>query len=254
MALHYIDLNCDLGEYTNSDEERKERAIMPAITSANIACGGHTGDQRSMRRTITRALEHSVAIGAHPSFVDRINFGRVEMDVPDKKLQDIVHRQISELIEHATGLGGRVSHVKAHGALYNLAARNIDTALTFCEVVARIDSDLLIYGLANSQWVAAAKQLELRIAEEVFSDRRYLTPDSLVPRTMENALITSVDDSVRQILGMIHERVVECIDGLRYPINADTICVHGDGDHALEFANHLRVTLAEEGLEVCHPV
>ena len=186
--------------------------------------------------------------------MDRINFGRVEMDVPDKELQDIIRRQISELMEHATGLGGHVSHVKAHGALYNLAARNFDTALTFCEAVARIDTNLLIYGLANSQWVVAAKQLELRIAEEVFSDRRYLTPDSLVPRAMENALITSVDDSVRQILGMIHERVVECVDGLRYPINADTICVHGDGEHALEFVNRLRATLTEEGLEVCHPV
>jgi UPF0271 protein len=235
-----IDLNCDLGEGAGHDA-----GLMPLITSANIACGAHAGDAATMRATVALAQQHGVAIGAHPGFADRENFGRRELALPPTEVRALVASQIEAL----RALGG-VRHVKAHGALYNLAARDAALADAIAAAVRAADASLIFFVLPNSELARAGRAYGLRIANEVFADRTYQRDGSLTPRARPDALIHDEAVAVAQVLRMIREGVVRATDGTDVPIAADTVCLHGDGPHPVEFARRLRAELGAAGIEV----
>jgi len=235
-----IDLNCDLGEGAGHDAE-----LMPLITSANIACGGHAGDVATMREAMALARRHGVGVGAHPGFADRENFGRREIVLPAAELQQLVSRQICAL-----ALFGSVRHVKPHGALYNLAARDAAVAKTVATAVRAADASLILFALAGSELVRAGRAAGLRVAEEVFADRTYQHDGSLTPRSQADALITDEAVAAAQVLRMVREGVVRAADGTDVAIKADTVCVHGDGPQAVAFAKRLRAELTKAGMEL----
>lgn len=235
-----IDLNCDLGEGAGWDAE-----LMPLITSANIACGAHAGDAATMRSTVELARRFGVAIGAHPGFADPANFGRRELDLPAREIRTLVERQILALREMAP-----LAHVKAHGALYNLAARNASVADALVDSVWSIDPGLSLFVLPNSALARAAGARGLRIVNEVFADRTYRSNGALTPRSEPGAIIHDEAAAVAQVLRMVRDGVVRATDGTDVPIVADTVCLHGDGPHPLEFATRLRAELAAAGIAV----
>lgn len=235
-----IDLNCDLGEGAGHDAE-----LMPLITSANIACGAHAGDAATMRATVALAQKHGVAVGAHPGFADRENFGRRELALPPSEVRALVTAQIEAL-----RVLGPLRHVKAHGALYNLAARDTATADAIAEAVRAIDPALILFILSDSALALAARARGLRIANEVFADRTYQRDGSLTPRSQPNALIHDEATAVAQVLRMVREGVVRATDGTDVPITADTVCLHGDGPDPVAFARRLRAELGAADIEV----
>ena len=235
-----LDLNCDVGEAMGSDA-----AIMPWITSANIACGAHAGDEGTMRETMALAREFGVSVGAHPGFADRANFGRREISLSAAEIERLVREQVEALRAM-----GEVRHVKPHGALYNIAAREKKTAEAIARAVRASDERLVLYGLAGSELVHAGRACGLRVAEEVFADRRYRSDGSLVPRSEPNAVIDDAREAVAQVLAMVHDGEVRAVDGTRVKLVADSICVHGDGAHAVAFARRIREELAGAGVRV----
>lgn len=237
-----IDLNCDMGEGFETDEE-----IMPFISSANIACGAHAGDEATIRKTIALAIKHNVAIGAHPSYPDRKGFGRKEMKLPLEEISELVIEQISLVKFIAEDMGATLHHVKPHGALYNAAAKDLILAQTIAKAIQFVDKKLLVYGLPNSWSEKAALDCGLTFYKEFFSDRTYTDDGSLTPRTEKNALINSVDAALNQVLQLITDGNIKSVSGKIIPLTADTICIHGDGLHAVEFAKTIR-----EGLEKNH--
>jgi UPF0271 protein len=243
-----VDLNCDLGEGGTHDA-----ALMPLITSANIACGGHAGDETTMRGTIQLALQDGVAIGAHPGLADRKNFGRVEQPLTSAEARALVLEQTERLQRLAEELGGLVTHVKPHGALYNMAARDATLAKAVAEAVYEADSRLTLVGLAGSRLVEAGLACGLRILQEVFADRTYQADGSLTPRSRPDALITDGALVVAQVLRMVREGRVRASDGSEVKIKADTICLHGDGPNSVFFARELRRVLESAGVEIRRP-
>jgi len=233
-----IDLNCDLGEGAGHDAE-----LMPLITSANIACGGHAGDVTTMRETMALARRHGVGIGAHPGFADRENFGRQEIACSADEVRELVARQVGALREL-----GPVRHVKPHGALYNLAARDCGVAEAIVDAVQAIDTKLILFALAGSELARAGRTRGLRVAEEVFADRSYRRDGSLAPRSEPGALIEDEGAAVAQVLRMAREGVVRTTDGGDVWIVADTVCLHGDGAHAVAFARRLNHELRRAGI------
>lgn len=240
-----IDLNCDLGEGCGSDAE-----LMQYITSANIACGFHAGDADTMKRTVDLALQNGVNIGAHPGYRDRENFGRTSMNLSSKEIYEIVTEQIAALSEIATSAGAKLSHVKPHGALYNQAAVDADIAATIAKAVFDTDPHLRLFGLSGSLSIGEADKLGLRTANEVFADRTYQTDGTLTPRTLPNALIEDAEQATTQALDMIKYGRVRSLDAIMIAIKADTICLHGDGVNAVEFARSLRENLRASEIEV----
>ncbi|MBI4627055.1 MAG: LamB/YcsF family protein [Verrucomicrobia bacterium] len=240
-----VDLNCDLGEGAGHDAD-----LMPLITSANIACGAHAGDAATMRETIALAQKHGVAIGAHPGFSDREHFGRRELAIAPMNVAELVLNQIQTLQVTVMEFGARMTHVKLHGALYNMAARDADLADSITKAIWVTDFDPLIYVPWGSELAKAAQRNGLRIANEVFADRTYQRDGSLTPRSRPDALITDEDAAVAQVLRMVREGVVRATDGTDVPIAADTVCLHGDGPHAVAFAHRLRKELATAGVAV----
>jgi UPF0271 protein len=238
--MPFIDLNCDLGEGAGNDA-----GLMPLITSANIACGGHAGDEATMRATVALAQKHGVAIGAHPGFSDRENFGRRELVLSAEEIWAMVMIQIMALRAIAP-----LRHVKPHGALYNLAARDATVAGVVADAVLAVDKELVLFALAGSELVNAGRARGLRVAEEVFADRTYEADGSLTPRSRREALIQDQDTVVAQVLRMIREGKVRATDGVDVPIKADTICIHGDGPNAVAFAQRLNVELRKAGIEI----
>ncbi len=226
-----LDINCDLGEGAGND-----KAIMPYISSANIACGFHAGDPLLMAETVRLALAHNVAIGAHPGFPDREGFGRQEMAVPPAELRQQVLYQVGALAAITRAEGGQLHHVKPHGALYNMAARDAPMAETIAKAVADLNPDLVLVGLAGSELVKAGRTLGLRVAHEVFADRTYQRNGLLTPRSQPDALIDNDEAALAQIYEMVVNRRVMSIDGGTVPLQTDTLCLHGDGPHALTFA------------------
>jgi len=245
MMAAVIDLNCDLGECAGDDA-----ALLPLITSANIACGAHAGDAASMRATVRAARQHGVAIGAHPGFADREFFGRRELTLPPVEIYAQVYAQVAELREIALTEGAKLTHVKPHGALYNLAARDVDVAEAVVAAVARVDSGLWLYGLAGSQLLAAGRSHGLRVAAEVFADRTYQADGSLTPRDRSGAVIADMDDAVAQVLRLLREGRVRAVTGEDVVITADTVCLHGDGAGAAVFARGLRAGLLGAGVQL----
>ena len=234
-----VDLNCDLGEGAGHDAE-----LMPLVTSANIACGAHAGDAATMRATVELALSHGVAIGAHPGFADRENFGRRELAVSPQEVRALVAEQVEALRGMAA-----VRHVKPHGALYNLAARDAGIAEAVADAVAACDAGLVLFGLAGSALIRAGEARGLRVASEVFADRTYQADGSLTSRARPDAWIADEAVAVAQVRRMVREGRVRATDGTDVAIRADTICLHGDGAHAVAFAHRLTRELRAAGME-----
>lgn len=240
-----IDLNCDLGEGAGSDEQ-----ILPLVTSANIACGLHAGNPALMRKTVEAALKAGVAIGAHPGFDDRSNFGRHDMHITPDEAYDLVLYQIGALAGFVTAAGARLAHVKPHGALYNMACVNAMLAEGIARAVKTFDSKLILFGLPESELVKAGEKAGIPVASEAFADRTYRSDGSLTPRSEPNALIDDVERAAAQALRIVTEGQVRATDGTDIALHADTICLHGDGPHALELAREIRERLGAAGVSL----
>lgn len=241
----HVDLNADLGEGAPDDAE-----LLALVSSANIACGWHAGDARLMQATVTAALARGVAIGAHPSYPDREHFGRREMQLPPADVQADLVYQIGALQALVRAQGGRLHHVKPHGALYNQAARDPALADAIAAAVRAVDPGLALYGLAGSELLRAARRAGLRAVAEVFADRGYRADGSLVPRSQPGAFIEDTDTAVARTLRMVREGVVVAVTGETVPLQAQTICLHGDGPHALAFARAIHAALASAGVQI----
>lgn len=243
-----IDLNSDLGEGAGHDHE-----ILDLVSSANIACGFHAGDPASIFATIQAALERGVALGAHPSFPDRENFGRTEMTLPLPEVYASVAYQIGALDGLAWAAGGRMNHVKAHGALYNMAARDRALASVIANAVFTLFPKRILFAPAGSQLDFAATELGLQTASEVFADRNYLADGSLVPRSRSDAFVHDPFEAAERIIRMLVEGKVRAVDGTDVAITASTVCVHGDNPQAVAFVRKLRERLEQEEVMIAAP-
>lgn len=239
----HTDINCDMGEGMGNDE-----AIMPFITSANIACGYHAGDEETARTTMLLAKKHGVNIGAHPSFFDRENFGRTEMKTTPSEVYQLVTDQLFLFKKIAVAAGCVLHHLKPHGALYNMAAKDASLAKAIAQAVKDFDAKLILFGLSGSVSVSEAKALGLKTWNEVFADRTYQDNGSLTPRSQANALIEDEEQSIQQVLRMVREKTVRTVSGKTIPIAAETICIHGDGKNAVAFAKKIYHTLTQQNL------
>ena len=244
-----LDFNCDLGEGCGDDA-----AIIPLLSSANIACGYHAGDAESMRDTVALCLRHGVAIGAHPSLPDREGFGRRELPVTPDSAYEMILQQIDALAAIAAAQGARLRHLKPHGALYNMAARDRALADAIAAATRDFDRDLCLVGLSGSALTAAGEAAGLKVAHEAFAERRYEADGSLTPRSHPDAVIVTLEESLQQVRGLLREGAVIARTGERVPLRMDTLCLHGDRPDAAEFAHALRDVLQAEGVRIRAPV
>jgi UPF0271 protein len=251
-----IDLNCDMGESTHLWQYHinKDRRLLPFLSSVNLACGFHAGDAHTMHELVAAAITAGVAIGAHPGFDDRENFGRTNMPLSPEKVYDIVLYQIGALDAFLKVRHSRLHHVKPHGALYNMAAKDEVLASAICKAVYDYDKRLVLYGLSGSQLIAAAHATGLATCSEVFADRRYQDDGQLTPRTASNALIQDTQQALAQVLQMVTRRTVTSVNGKEVPIVAETVCIHGDGEHAVEFAEAIHALLQTNQITIQHPL
>lgn len=249
---HKVDLNCDMGESFGTYTLGNDKVILDYISSANIACGFHAGDPATMRETVKLALEKNVGIGAHPGLQDLAGFGRRHMAVTPQEVYDLVIYQIGALYGFVQAEGGRLQHVKAHGGLYNMAVTDAKLSEAIAEAVYKIDPELVLFGLSGSEIIKAGDKIGLRTANEVFSDRTYQPDGTLTPRSQGNALITDQDAAIAQVIRMVKENKVTTTEGTDTFLKADTICIHGDGKTAKEFAMHISSSLKEAGIDIHH--
>ncbi|MCM3088450.1 LamB/YcsF family protein [Bhargavaea ginsengi] len=245
-----VDLNCDMGESFGAYTMGNDEDILELITSANIACGFHAGDPSVMKRTVRMALEKGVGIGAHPGTPDLAGFGRRAIAISSDEAYDLTMYQIGALDAFVRAEGGRMQHVKPHGALYNMAAQDAALAESIAEAVYAVNPELILFGLSGSELVRAGDKIGLRTASEVFSDRTYQPDGSLTNRREANALITDPEIAGAQVVRMVKEGKVRTVDETDFTLRADTVCIHGDGVTALEFARRLKDLLPEEGVTV----
>lgn len=236
--MSYIDLNCDMGEIPGDAGMDLDSSLMPYISSCNIACGFHAGDEQHMFHTVSQAKTNRVAIGAHPGFADRAGFGRVELSVTPDQVYQLMIYQIGALEGVVRAVKGRLNHVKTHGALYNMACRDRKLADAITKAIFDFDPNLYLIGLANSEMQLAAKARGLRFVREGFADRRYLENGMLVPRNKENALITDPEEMIAQAIRMIQQDQI------------DTLCVHGDGPDALLFLKTLHTAFKDHQISI----
>ena len=229
-----------MGEGIGNDE-----AIMLFISSANIACGFHAGDDVTMNKTVLLAKKHGVAVGAHPSFFDRENFGRTEIELSLKEIYELVQKQIKLIKSIAAKHDVSLRHVKPHGALYNMSAKEVTIAHAIALAVKDYDPNLIVVGLSGSHSVKEAIQLGLKTKSEVFADRTYQDDGSLTSRSQPNALIDDVAQAVEQVLQMVYKKEVTAVSGKKIRVEAETICIHGDGQHAVEFAKAINKSLTQ---------
>lgn len=239
-----IDINCDVGEGVGNEAE-----LMPYISSCNIACGAHAGSVKIIDEVISLAKKHKVKIGAHPSFPDRENFGRVVLDIPKKELQYSIENQINLLKERAALQGEKLHHIKPHGALYNLIAKDSEMAKLVIKAIQNTCPELFLYVPYNSVIATEALKSNLQILYETFADRNYNEDLTLVSRSKENALITNKEAVFTHIKRMIVNKEVATIAGIK-KIVADTICVHGDTKNAVELVKYIFTTLSKNNIKV----
>lgn len=245
-----IDLNCDMGESYGAWKMGNDAELMNYVSSVNIACGFHAGDATTIRKTIEMAVEKGVAIGAHPSFPDLQGFGRREMSLSPSEIFDLVLYQVSALKGICEATGSRLHHVKPHGALYNRAAKDKALAKAIAESVKSLDGQLILYGLSGSCLISEAEAVGLRTASEVFADRTYQKDGSLTPRTEPDALIGITEIAARQVQKMVLDQTVIATCGAEISLKAETICIHGDGENAIEFAKEICRCLKNNHIEV----
>ncbi|EJR64042.1 hypothetical protein IIO_01941 [Bacillus cereus VD115] len=249
-----IDLNCDLGESFGAYKMGNDDEILPFVSSINVACGFHAGDPIVMRQTVEKALKHNVAIGAHPGFPDLIGFGRRNMNVSASEVYDYVLYQIGALDGFVKAAGAKMHHVKPHGALYNMAATEPAIADAIVKAISHMDPNLLLYGLANSEaFIQAAEKYNVTFMQEVFADRTYKQDGTLTSRTEKNALITDEGEAIKQVLQMVKEGYVKAVNGEKVTVQAQTICLHGDGEKAVQFAERIYRTFELNGVSICAP-
>ena len=228
----------------------KDRLLLSYVSSINLACGYHAGDERTMHELAAAAITAGVAIGAHPGFADRDNFGRTNMSLPPEAIYDLVIYQLGALDAFLKVMHTRLHHVKPHGALYNMAAKDKGMAEAICKAVRDYDPQLILYGLSGSKLIEAANATGLTTYSEVFADRTYQDDGHLTPRTHEQALIEDTQQSLQQVLQMVTQRTVTSVSGKEVPIVADTVCVHGDGARAVDVAREIKEELYRNGIEV----
>jgi UPF0271 protein len=245
-----VDLNCDMGESFGQYTLGNDKEMMTYISSANIACGFHAGDPNIMDQTVKLALEHNVSIGAHPGFLDLHGFGRRKIQITPEEAYQLIIYQVGALQGFVQANGGKLHHVKPHGALYNMAAVDRELAEAIALAVFRINPDIVLYGLSNSELTKAGEAIGLKVAHEVFADRTYQKDGTLTPRNQPNALITNDEDAIRQVVKMVKEHKVKTVDNQEIEIKADTICLHGDGRFALPFAKRIHEIFKKEGIEI----
>jgi 5-oxoprolinase (ATP-hydrolysing) subunit A len=245
-----IDLNCDMGERFGSEITGNDEAIMPFISSANIACGFHGGDPVTIEKTIKLAIRHGVNIGAHPGYADKEGFGRKQIQISHEELRASILYQVGALKSMTEVLGGRLTHVKPHGAMYNSAAVDFEMASVIAETIKEIDRRLILFCLSGSEMISAAKKIGLPYASEVFADRAYNNEGTLVPRSHSGAVIHDTEEMIARALQMIHNRRVKTISGEVIPLEVDTICIHGDNSSAADFVKSLTFKLKSEGIEM----
>jgi 5-oxoprolinase (ATP-hydrolysing) subunit A len=249
-----IDINCDLGESFGEYKIGNDEAIMPYITSANIACGFHAGDPLTICTTIILAIKHNVGIGAHPGYPDLEGFGRRPMKLSDEELRASILYQVGSVKSISETLGGNLRHVKPHGALYNMASADYGTALVIASAVKEISSSLILYGMAGSEMIRAATDVGLNYAPEFFADRSYTDDGTLVPRNIGGSVIHDTNQVIKRVIKLIKENSVVTISGKTIADHADTICIHGDNKMAPEFVREITNALIANGITYKSPL
>lgn len=250
VRMKRVDLNCDMGEVAEDVTGGAQEELLRFVTSANIACGGHAGDARTMQATIEQCLRRGVAIGAHPGYEDLANFGRIELKLSRDEVAASVHRQVLALAEFADRYGTRIGHVKPHGALYTQAARERELARGIAEGVARWRKNVVMVGLAGSAMLEEFRASGFSIAAEAFADRRYEANGSLRSRKFENALLQDPEEAAAQAVQIVEQARVIAVDGSAVPLDAQTLCIHGDSPGALEIAKAVNRALRGAGVEL----
>jgi len=249
-----IDLNCDMGELPKAIADGTQEALMPSFTSINVACGGHAGDAQTMKTTIEQALRWKLAIGAHPGYPDRANFGRLEMNLSAQAISDSIYQQVRTLAEIAAHCGVQLTHVKPHGALYNQAVHNRQLAQAIADGVTRWRRDVALVGLAGSPMLNVFRDAGFSVAAEAFADRRYESDGTLRSRKHEDALIHDPAKASRQALSIAQQGTVTACDGSQVTVTAQTICIHGDTPGAPQIAAAVAKTLRDAGLTLTPPL
>jgi 5-oxoprolinase (ATP-hydrolysing) subunit A len=245
-----IDLNCDMGELPEAIADGTQEALLRSITSANVACGGHAGDERTMRTTIEQAMRAGVAVGAHPGYPDRENFGRLELKMSPDTVANSVYEQVHALAEVAAKCGAKLVHVKPHGALYNQAVKNRELAEAIAKGVAKFSKNLVLMGLAESPMLDVFREASFAVAAEAFADRRYEPDGTLRSRKFDDALIRNPEEAAWQALGIAERGVVIASDGTEVKLTAQTICIHGDTPGAPQIAAAVAQTLRQNGVSL----
>jgi len=248
-----IDLNCDMGEAFGNYTMPNDVELMDYISSTNIACGFHAGDPAVMQHTVAMAIKKGVAIGAHPGLPDLQGFGRREMKISAQEAYQLTLYQIGALSAFVKVAGGKLNHVKAHGALYNMAAKDAELAKAIVQAVYDFDPKLILYALSGSKMIAEAQNKGIATASEVFADRSYQDDGSLTPRTEAGALITDENAALNQVVAFALKQEVRSVSGKIVAVDAETICVHGDGVHAVTFAKRIAEKLKSERILVKVP-
>jgi UPF0271 protein len=250
VAMYQVDLNCDLGESFGAYTLGRDEEVIQFVTSVNVACGFHAGDPGVMRRTVKLAMDNHVAIGAHPGLPDLVGFGRRDITISPQEAYDMVVYQIGALQGFVTAAGGKLKHVKPHGALYNRAAKCSKLSEAIAEAVYRVNPQLILFGLSGSELLRAGEKKGLQTAHEVFADRSYQQDGLLTPRNQPNAMLTDDKQAVLQVVRMVKEGKVLSQQGTDVSITANTVCIHGDGAHAVAFARQIHKTLVNSGIAV----
>lgn len=248
--MFQIDLNCDLGESFGNYKIGLDEEVISYISSANIACGFHGSDPLIMAKTVELAKKSNVCVGAHPGLPDLVGFGRRNMDISPKEAKAMVQYQIGALESFCKAQGTKMYHVKPHGALYNMAGKDLNLALAICEGIYEVNPDLILLALSGSEMIEAANNIGLKVAREAFADRAYEEDGSLVSRGKEGSMILDENEAIKRVIRMIKENKVKTITGIDIPIKVDSICVHGDGIKALEFVRKINFSFKEEKIKI----
>ena len=243
-----ININCDLGESSKLHSTENDPLLLEIVNSANIACGYHAGDKPTMEKTIEISKKNKVSIGAHPSFNDPENFGRKRLNLPSSEITKLIIDQINILSNIAVKAGVKVTHVKPHGALNNMACENYDLAKVISESIMQVDKELIFLVPTGSQMEKAGKKLGMKIATEIFADRNYEDDGNLVSRSKENAMITDPEIAKKHVIKMVESQALNCYSGKQIPCEIDSICVHGDGKSAVNTAKQIREGLIKSGV------
>jgi len=243
-----ININCDLGESSKFHSTENDPLLLKIVNSANIACGYHAGDKKTMENTIKISKENNVSIGAHPSFNDPENFGRKRLDLPKSEITKLIIDQINVLCDVANKSGMKVTHVKPHGALNNMACENYDLAKVISESIIKVNKELIFLVPTGSQMEKAGKKLGMKIATEIFADRNYEDDGNLVSRSKDNAMITDPETAKKHVIKMVENQALNCYSGKQIPCEIDSICVHGDGKNAVNTAKQIKEGLIKSGV------